>query len=73
MDQKAWGLWMLGSEVATAYRLNAANCVEMAKEFPKAEERIAFLKIKPNTRRDAADRDIRSGEINQPDDSEHDD
>jgi len=45
MDQKAWGLWMLGSEVATAHRLNAANCVEMAKEFPKAEERLAFLKM----------------------------
>jgi len=29
----------------SSYRLNAANCVEMAKEFPKAEERIAFLKM----------------------------
>jgi hypothetical protein len=45
MDQKAWGLWMLGAEVATAYRLNAAHCVEMAKEFSKAEERLAFLQM----------------------------
>ena len=31
------------SEVVAAYRLNAANCVEIAKTFPDLDHRIALL------------------------------
>jgi len=34
---------MIGSEVVAAYRLNAANCVEMAKRFPNIDLKLALL------------------------------
>ena len=34
---------MIGSEVVAAYRLNAANCVEMARQFPNIDHRLALL------------------------------
>ncbi len=34
---------MPDSELVAAYRLNAANCTEMAKEFADFEHRIALL------------------------------
>jgi hypothetical protein len=35
---------MAGSEESVAvYRRNAANCIEMAKEFPKPDARLVLL------------------------------
>jgi hypothetical protein len=34
---------MIGNEVVAAYRLNAANCVEMAKQFPNIDHKLALL------------------------------
>jgi hypothetical protein len=37
---------MAGSiESVAAYRLNAADCVEMAKEFPKPEGKLVLLNM----------------------------
>ena len=36
---------MAGSELAAAYRLNAANCVEMAKAFPEPDNKLALLDL----------------------------
>jgi hypothetical protein len=32
-----------GEESVAVYRRNAANCVEMAKEFPKPEAKLTLL------------------------------
>jgi hypothetical protein len=37
------GWVMAGSELVVAYRLNAANCVEMAKTFPEPEKKLVLL------------------------------
>jgi hypothetical protein len=34
---------LLRVEMVAVYRLNAANCAEMAKEFSKLEDKIAVL------------------------------
>ena len=36
---------MAGSELAAAYRLNAANCVEMAKAFPEPDKKLVLLNM----------------------------
>ncbi len=36
---------MADTEVAAAYRLNAANCVEMASGFARFDDRIALLEM----------------------------
>jgi hypothetical protein len=43
-DRKGWV--MAGSvESVAVYRRNAANCVEMAKEFPKPESKLVLLNM----------------------------
>jgi hypothetical protein len=36
---------MAGIETVVAYRRNAADCVEMAKEFPKPEGKLVLLNM----------------------------
>ncbi len=36
---------MAVSDLVAAYRLNAADCVEMAREFAKLDDRIALLNM----------------------------
>jgi hypothetical protein len=36
---------MAGNESVAAYRRNAADCVEMAKEFPKPEGKLVLLNM----------------------------
>ena len=36
---------MAGNESVAAYRQNAANCVEMAKEFLKPESKLVLLNM----------------------------
>ena len=42
-DRRVGNLKMANAELAAAYRLNAASCTAMAKEFSKLEDRIALL------------------------------
>ena len=37
------GWVMAGSELVVAYRLNAANCVEMAQAFPEPDKKLVLL------------------------------
>jgi hypothetical protein len=34
---------MAGGELVVAYRLHAANCVEMAKAFPEPDKKLVLL------------------------------
>jgi hypothetical protein len=34
---------MAGTQLVTGYRLNAANCFDLAKEFPDPERKLALL------------------------------
>jgi hypothetical protein len=36
---------MAGNDSVAAYRQNAANCVKMAREFPKPESKLVLLNM----------------------------
>jgi hypothetical protein len=43
MSKDMGGCGMTSGEVVAAYRLNAANCVEMAKQFPDLDHKLALF------------------------------
>jgi hypothetical protein len=36
---------MAGNESVATYKQNATKCIEMAKEFPKAESKLVLLNV----------------------------
>ena len=50
---------MASNESVAAYRLNAANCVEMAKEFSEPDQKLTLLDMANAWLRLAENREVR--------------